>query len=94
MRKSTEKTFKQLENMGIQGQLIIFIKEQISVRWIKVNVRNHITEQTRRPGNSTRRVLSVILFLVAIKGIIGEVGNKVDRSLFADNLAIYSILQQ
>ena len=34
-------------------------------------------------------MLSVILFLVAINGILGELGNRVDGSLFAEDLAIY-----
>ena len=34
-------------------------------------------------------MLSVTLFLAAINGILGELVNGVDRSLFADNLAIY-----
>ena len=34
-------------------------------------------------------VLSVTLFLVAINGILRELGNGVDASLFADDLAIY-----
>ena len=36
------------------------------------------------------RVLSVILFLVAINGILRKLGNGVDGSFFADDLAIYS----
>ena len=36
-------------------------------------------------------MLSVTLFLVAINGILVELGNGVDRSLFADDLAIYII---
>ena len=34
-------------------------------------------------------VLTVTLFLVIINGILGELGNGVDGSLFADDLAIY-----
>ena len=34
-------------------------------------------------------VISVILFLVAINGIMGELGNGVDESLFANDLALY-----
>ena len=34
-------------------------------------------------------VLSVTLFLVEINGILGELGNEVNGSLFADDLAIY-----
>ena len=45
--------------------------------------------QTDRLGNSTGGMLSVTLFLVAINGILGELGNGVTRSLFPDNLAIY-----
>ena len=42
-------------------------------------------------GVSQGGVLSVILFLVAINGILRELGNGVDGSLFADDLAIYLI---
>ena len=45
-------------------------------------------ESGRRPGKSTREVLSVTLFLVAINGILGKLGNDADVPLFADNLAI------
>ena len=51
--------------------------------------RSHLTQQTDRPGSSTGGVLSVTLFLVAINGILGELGNGVDGSLFADDPAIY-----
>ena len=33
-----EKTLEQLENMGIQGRMIEFIRELIGERWIKVRV--------------------------------------------------------
>ena len=39
--------------------------------------------------NSTEEVICVTLFLVAVNGIQGQLENGVDRSLFADNLAIY-----
>ena len=51
----------------------------------------HFTEQTDRLGNSSGRGVSVTHFLVAIDGILGELKNRVDRSLFADDLAIYII---
>ena len=34
-------------------------------------------------------VLSITFFLVAINGILEELGNGIDGSLFADDLAIY-----
>ena len=49
----------------------------------------HLIEQTYRLDNSQGEVLSVALFLVAINGILGELGNGVDGLLFADDLAIY-----
>ena len=33
--------------------------------------------------------MNVTIFLVATNGILGELGNGVDGSLFADDLAIY-----
>ena len=42
-------------------------------------------------GIPQRGVLSVILFLVAINGILEELGNGVDGSLFAYDLAIHII---
>ena len=38
-----------------------------------------------------RGVLGVTLLLVALNGILGELGNGVDRSLFADESGILSI---
>ena len=35
-------------------------------------------------------LLSVTLFLAAINGILGELGNGMDGSLFADDLSIYN----
>ena len=40
-------------------------------------------------GILQRGVLSVTLFLMAINGILGELGNGMDHSLFANDLAIY-----
>ena len=38
-------------------------------------------------------VLSVTLFQMVINGILGELGSGVDRSLFADDLAIYRYIK-
>ena len=62
--------------------------------------RIHFTEQTDRefpvcllfemyPPSLQGWMLSVTLFLVALNGILGELGNRVDGSLFAHNLTIY-----
>ena len=49
---------------------------------------NNITEQSDGLWKSTRES-SKCNFLVAINGILREVGDGVDGSLFADDLAIY-----
>ena len=48
-----DKTLEQLENMGIQGRMLRFIRELIAERWIKERIR--LTEQADRLGNSTGR---------------------------------------
>ena len=67
--------------MGIQGRIMEFIRELFDERWIKVRVRG-----TGRLGSFTARGAQWILFLVSINGILG---NGVDGSLFADDIAIY-----
>ena len=59
-------------------------------RWIKVKVGGSTSQNKQTDlGVPQGGVLSVTLFLVAINGILGELGNGVDGSLFADDLAIY-----
>ena len=69
--------------MGILGRMLRFIKELISERWINVRVGGFISQSKQTDlGISQREVLSVTLFLVAINGILKELGNGVeDHSL-------------
>ena len=71
-----KKTFEQLENMKIQERKLEFIKELITERWIKARVVG-TTSQSKQTdlGIPQGVILSVILFLVAINGILGELGN-------------------
>ena len=76
--------------MGIQGRIVEFIRELISERWIKVRVGGYISQSKQTDlGIPQAGVFSVTLFLVAIIGIFRELGNGVDESLSADDLAIY-----
>ena len=84
-------TLEQLENFGIQGRMLRFIRELIGERWIKVRVGGFVSQRKQTDlGIPQERVLSVTLFLVAIKGILGEFGNGVNGSILADDLAIYN----
>ena len=70
--------------------MLRFIRELIGERWIKVRVGGSVSQSKQTDlGIPQGGVLSVTLFLVAINGILGELGNGVDGSLFADDLAIY-----
>ena len=66
-----------------------FIRELISERWIKVRVERSISQSKQKDLKISQGVLSKTLFLMAINGILGELGNGEDWSLFADVLAIY-----
>ena len=75
-----EKTLEQLENMGIQGRMMEFIRELIGERWIKVRVRGYISQSKQTDlGIPQGEVLSVTLFMVAINGILKKLDNEVDR---------------
>ena len=75
--------------MGIHGRMLRFIRELIGERWIKVRVGGSVSQRKwTEMGIPQRGLLSVTFFLVAINGILGELGNGVYGSLFADNLAI------
>ena len=85
-----EKTLEQLVNMGIQKRMMEFIRELICERWIKVRMGGYISQSKQRDLRTLQGgVFSVILFLVVINGILGELRNGVDESLFADDIAIY-----
>ena len=65
--------------MGIQGRMLRFIRELIGERWIKVRVGGSVSQSKQTDlGIPQGGVLSVTLFLVAINGILGELGNGVD----------------
>ena len=80
---------EELEIIDIKGRMLKFIKELISKRWIKVKMGGTTSQNKQTDlGVPQGGVLSVTLFLVAINRILGELGNGVDSSLFADDLAI------
>ena len=86
---NTDKVLEQ-ENVGIQGRMLKFIRELIIERWIKMRVGGSISQSKRTDLEILQGgVLGENIFLMAIKGILGKMGNGVDRSLFADYLAIY-----
>ena len=67
-----------------------FIRELISERWIKVRIEESTSLRKEMDlWIPHGRVLNIILFLVAINSILEELGNGLDKSIFADNLTMY-----
>ena len=76
--------------MGIRSRMMKTIRELIKERWIKMRTNGYISQSRKTElGIPQGGVLSVTVFLVAINNILKELGNGVDGSLFADDLAIY-----
>ena len=68
--------------MEIQGRMMEFIRELIGKKWIKVRVKGYISQSKYTDfGIPQEEVLSVTLFLVAINGILGELGNGVSQGV-------------
>ena len=66
------------------------IRELIDERWIKVRRGGAISQSKQTVmGIPQEGVLSLTLFLVVINGILEKLGNGVNGSLFADDLAKY-----
>ena len=83
-----DKILEQLENMGIQGRMLRFIKGLVRVGG---SVLQSKQTDLRSPQEG---VLSVTLFLVAINGISGELGNRVmDHSLQRNQRVETRVLQ-
>ena len=67
--------------------MLRFIRKLIDERWIKVRVGGSISQSKQTDLRIPQgEVHSVTLFVVAINGILGEQGNGVNGSLFADTL--------
>jgi len=81
---------KEFYDMGIRGNMIRFIKEFLSDRFIKVRVGDSISRKYKQEeGVPQGSVLSVTCFSVAINKIVQAVAPPVRCSLFVDDFALY-----
>lgn len=77
-------------NMGIRGNMMKFIKEFLTDRFIKVKVGSSLSSPfSQIEGVPQGSILSVTCFSVAINKIVEAVSPPVRCSLFVDDLAIY-----
>ena len=90
-----DKTLEQLENMGLQGRILRFIRELIGERWITVRVGGSVSQSKQADLEILQGgVLNVTLFVVATNGILGELGNGVNGELVSLQMIWQYILEQ
>ena len=81
---------KELDRMGLKGNMINFINSFFSDRFVKVRVGNAISSPYQQEeGIPQGSVLSVACFAVAINNIFKAVAPPVKDSLFVDDFTIY-----
>lgn len=79
-----------LDQWGINGSMLDFIRNFLHNRSIKVKVGDKYSERRYlQNGVPQGSILSVTLFLVAINSVTKIVESPVKASLFADDIAIY-----
>jgi len=82
---------KTLKEMGLKGNLPIFIKNFLTERAFQVRIGNELSEPyTQYEGVPQGSSISCILFLVAINGLPSCMPQYVESSLYVDDFAVFS----
>ena len=80
---------RNLFEFGLRGRLPIFIKRFLSRRFLRVSVGSVLSDACPlQDGVPQGSILSVLLFAVAINGVIGVLPDGVHSSLYVDDLCI------
>lgn len=83
-----------LYKWGIKGNLPIFIASFLKDRYFRVRINDqHSSLHSLENGVPQGSTLSVTLFLCAINDMTRGLDNKIGRSLYVDDLAIYTSAQ-
>ena len=81
---------RELCKLGIKGNLLKFLINFLTDRFIKVKVGNKISSPFKQEeGVPQGSILSVALFSIAINNVLSTISPPVNGSLFVDDLAIY-----
>lgn len=84
-----DRIIKILHEMGIDGQILIFITQFMKNRSLQVKFNNILSNKyTINNGVPQGSVLSVLLFLIAINDITNHIHRPVKVYLFADDITI------
>ena len=82
---------KKLQQAGLRGHLIYFIKNFLSNRKIKVQISNVFSNPIElREGIPQGSVLSCTCFLISINEITNNMSHMVYKTIYVDDFAIYS----
>lgn len=77
-------------DMGLKGNIIVFITNFLRGRKIKVRINDQPSEYAEpENGLPTGSVMSVVLFIITINSILAKVKKPVKARLFADDLTLY-----
>ena len=80
-----KETLEQLENIGIQGWIKMFIRADYESGRIQITKP---TDIVWIPQSGVLKIISLTFFLIEIVSILRKLGNGVNGSFFADNSAI------
>ena len=80
---------KVLHNIGLRGELPLFIKAFLENRYFRVRIGNTLSDlKIQEEGVPQGSVLSVTLFALAINGIASVIPHDVMFTLFVDDLSL------
>lgn len=82
---------ERLHNIGMRGNLPIFLKNFLNNRKIRVRVGNILSEEKDvTEGIPQGSVLSCTLFMIAIDGICNVIPQNIGKTLYVDDFTIYT----
>ncbi|GBN29027.1 putative RNA-directed DNA polymerase from transposon X-element [Araneus ventricosus] len=81
---------KDLSDIGLKGNLPLFIKNFLQTRIFQIRIGNILSDNfNQQEGVPQGSVLSVLLFIIKINGIVSKLPPYVNSTLFVDGIQIH-----
>ncbi|GBN81960.1 putative RNA-directed DNA polymerase from transposon X-element [Araneus ventricosus] len=81
---------KDLSDIGLKGNLPLFIKNFLQTRIFQIRIGNILSDNfNQQEGVPQGSVLSVLLFIIIINGIVSKLPTYVNSTLFVDDIQIH-----